>query len=145
MSFVVEIFCDHGDSIGRAAGRVERGRLRESLSKLRRPAWVVESPSGSMPVPTVATIGPTAGDRPRRAAGPGRDQADVRDFYAQHEGAGRFERSRDGVTWEPVEPEVMRRHLAGYYRAAEPCLTAMVEHGQTIRTPFVRYRYNASA
>ena len=55
---------------------------------------------------------------------------------------GRFERSEDGgITWEVIDPQVMRRRLASAYRDVEAVIEVIIE-GQLVRTAFAFYRFS---
>jgi hypothetical protein len=54
---------------------------------------------------------------------------------------GRFERSEDGTTWEPIDPQVMRRRLGNTYRDVDAVVQAMIDDGQPVRTVFAMYRF----
>jgi hypothetical protein len=57
------------------------------------------------------------------------------------EDASRFERSEDGVRWEPIGRAEMRDRLEAAYRDIDGVVGAMIEHDQPVRTQAAWYRF----
>ena len=55
--------------------------------------------------------------------------------------ASLFERSEDGVTWEPIAEKDARERLSGYYVNVNLLVNAMKEDGKPVRTPWAFYRF----